>query len=422
MRKHLNAVVVAFVAALALGVFLTLAGSQQARAAPSAFEVSVYNTLYGTALDAAGLDALLFPTPDDEIWVEFNGGARARAKFAGFTQTFGFYTDLGTGAVRTNLFSNVGTGGFISLGPVFFDPNVPFGFFTDPSGSGPFFSETAINPDSFDHFRMYTTPNAGQIVVFTEDLPFGGDKDFVDFVVEIDQVTPAIIDHFLCYEAEGNEVERTVSLEDQFGLELEVEVEEPELFCNPVAKNGMFPDDLINPEAHLTGYEIEDEGEEVERVVVIENQFGQQTLTVEEPELLFVPTGKLMVDGVPTGLDEPKGLDHFKCYEAEGDPVNVTVSLQDQFGLELLVEVEEPELFCNPVAKDVIFPVDLINPEAHLTCYVIEDEDEVERDVILTNQFGQGQMLEVEEPELLCVPSEKTSVETVVDDDDDDDD
>ncbi len=182
----MKAKVLAYVAALALGVSLALAGSQEARAIPSFAEVSVYNTIYGTALDAAGLEALLFPTPVDETWVEFNGGATARAKFAAFTQTFGFYIDLGTGAVRTNLFTNVGTGGFLNLGPVLFDPNVPFGFFTDPSGSPFFFSETAINPDLFDHFRFYTTPNAGQIVVFTEDLLGGGDLDFVDFVVELD--------------------------------------------------------------------------------------------------------------------------------------------------------------------------------------------------------------------------------------------
>jgi len=182
----MKANVFSYVAALVLGVSLALAGSQEARAIPSTSEVSVYNSLYGTAFDAAGLEALLIPTPLDETWVEFNGGATARAKFAGFLQTFGFYTDLGTGAVQTNLFTNIGTGGFLNLGPILFDPNVPFGFFTDASGSPAFFSETALNPDSFDHFRIYTTPNAGQIVVFTEDLLNGGDMDFVDFVVELD--------------------------------------------------------------------------------------------------------------------------------------------------------------------------------------------------------------------------------------------
>jgi hypothetical protein len=43
----------------------------------------------------------------------------------------------------------------------------------------------------------------------------------------------------------------------------------------------------------LTCYEIEGKGGK--REVVVENQFGEQTLTVEEPELLCVPSGKTAV-------------------------------------------------------------------------------------------------------------------------------
>jgi hypothetical protein len=133
-------------------------------------------------------------------------------------------------------------------------------------------------------------------------------------------------------------------------------------------------------------------------------------LSVEDPELLCVPSKK---DGVPSALN----LDHFKCYEAEGNPVNVTVSLEDQFGVEPEVLVAEPELFCNPVDKN---GEGIFHPTAHLTCYKIEDDGE-ELDVSIKNQFGE-QSLKVEKPELLCVPSEKISVVPTDDDEEDGDD
>ena len=44
------------------------------------------------------------------------------------------------------------------------------------------------------------------------------------------------------------------------------------------------------------------------------------------------------------------GLDHFKCYKAHGhDNLDVTVHLENQFGA-TTADIEEPELFCNPVA------------------------------------------------------------------------
>lgn len=95
-------------------------------------------------------------------------------------------------------------------------------------------------------------------------------------------------------------------------------------------------------------------------------------------------------------------LDHFKCYEAKGNPPNVAVDLQDQFGAESGILVEKPEFFCNPVDKN---GEGIRNPAAHLTCYKIKANGE-ERNVVTTNQFGE-QTLEVEKSELLCVPSEK---------------
>ena len=107
-------------------------------------------------------------------------------------------------------------------------------------------------------------------------------------------------------------------------------------------------------------------------------------------------------------LDEAASatLDHFKCYKAKGDLVNVIVNLQDQFGLEPLVLVGHPKLFCNPVDKN---GEGIKDPTAHLTCYKIVAGPEPARDVVVANQFGE-QTLEVKHPQLLCVPSEKILV------------
>ncbi len=79
--------------------------------------------------------------------------------------------------------------------------------------------------------------------------------------------------------------------------------------------------------------------------------------------------------------------------------------------------MEQAELFCNPVEKD---GEEILDPLAHLTCYEIED-DEVERGVLVMNELPDNQYLELEEAELLCVPSKKLAVVPHGDDDDDSD-
>jgi len=122
-----------------------------------------------------------------------------------------------------------------------------------------------------------TTSGAGTFVATTGVAAFGAS-------------TAPTIDHYKCYEAKGYSPRETVHLEDQFGKEPKVRVGKPAFFCTPVSKNG---EGILNPEVHLTCYEIEGKGEK--RDVVVENQFGEQTLTVEEPELLCVPSGKTAV-------------------------------------------------------------------------------------------------------------------------------
>jgi hypothetical protein len=47
---------------------------------------------------------------------------------------------------------------------------------------------------------------------------------------------------------------------------------------------------------------------------------------------------------------ELRGEAKLWCYDVTGPPVGATVTLADQFGSDT-VQVEQPEYFCNPVVK-----------------------------------------------------------------------
>ena len=112
-----------------------------------------------------------------------------------------------------------------------------------------------------------------------------------------------VAEHFECYKAEGRKVRETVKLEDQFGMKPRVRVRDPELFCNPVSKND---EGIKNPAGHLTYYEIENGDDDEKRRVRVKNQFGEQTLKVDEAKLLCVGSETLSVVG---GKDDDEDED-----------------------------------------------------------------------------------------------------------------
>lgn len=63
---------------------------------------------------------------------------------------------------------------------------------------------------------------------------------------------PAIVDHYACYRAEGEDHGEMFSLEDQFGL-VTFNVLHPIMFGFPIDKNG---EGIIDPEVHLAIYEL----------------------------------------------------------------------------------------------------------------------------------------------------------------------
>lgn len=327
----------------------------------------------------------------------FIGDAKSKAQVAVFltNELQGFSTDFGTIAFEIGA-DSLETSTQLFLSPTFNNLTPDKTILTFFVENGQDFliwaglqvhAENGEEVDAFNTFTMSFDDDTGLIPASGVIVPAGG------------------LDHFKCYVAEGDDhLDISIDLEDQFDHgPVRTEVEEPEIFCNPVDKNG---EGIFDDTAHLTGYELDDDDDDEfeSRTITISNQFGDnQTLVIEEPKLLLVPSEK---DGVASVLN----LDYYKCYEVEdgNDPGISPVSLLDQFGLEL-VAVEEPELFCNPADKN---GEGILDDTAHLTCYEIEAED-ADQGVSVINQLPDNQWLELEEAELLCVPSELIAIDAI---------
>jgi len=228
-------------------------------------------------------------------------------------------------------------------------------------------------------------------------------------------IPPPKLDHFKCYNVTGPYLGETVELQDQF-IAIKAVVEDPEFFCNPVAKNhcGKVVIPIWNPDNHLTLYSINYITNAQSWAVNVSNQFGEQELKLYNPVLLAVPTQKLgwydFEEGCwKAGGSPPVGLDHFLLYPATGPDLDVTLKLlEDQWHSELNVVVVRPVYFANPVQKThdcVVTPIE--NPEAHLVFYKIVGAP-YSTIVGIKNQFVSMSTLNVTEPYLLAVPSDKT--------------
>jgi hypothetical protein len=136
--------------------------------------------VYGTAGSA-----------NDQIWTDGTAVITVEAKFAGYSQEFGY--DSGSGYVK--VFDVVGDGFSVSgSGTVTFAPGTTWQWIRSGMG-GTWYSDPANNRDRLDHMVTYQISGLDNgcttWLVFWEDLkgpdsPWGGsDRDFNDLVVEI---------------------------------------------------------------------------------------------------------------------------------------------------------------------------------------------------------------------------------------------
>lgn len=239
---------------------------------------------------------------------------------------------------------------------------------------------------------------------------------------------PDGLDHFKCYEGTANkrdpfERHTNVVLADQFG-KVDVHVARfPDRLCNPVEKTlptgETFPPK--NPRAHLTCWPIK--GPEFTPVEVkVANQFGDANMVVTKRQRLCLPSWKALRGEQLPPEEQPPGLDHFQCYQAEYSKAvrnrfevkPPAVLLKDQFE-SVDVKVGQPRVLCNPVEKtrlDNGEVTPITNPEAHLVCFVIRESPTFDGPTArVKNQFGVGR-LDVGKENTLCLPSFKGIAES----------
>jgi hypothetical protein len=153
----------------------------------TATRVNDFGAGFGSPID------LLTGTPGDldTIWKDGVANFTAEARFAGFSQSFGVDMTPGDGVDHSPFFSVSGSGytdnGLSgSDGPV--NIQGTWAWTRGGSGAGPWSSNTADNWDGEDHMITYQIDDGSDATVwwlFFEDLEYGGDKDYNDFVVEI---------------------------------------------------------------------------------------------------------------------------------------------------------------------------------------------------------------------------------------------
>ncbi len=245
-------------------------------------------------------------------------------------------------------------------------------------------------------------------------------------------------DHYLCYKSFGSFLRQEVNLVDQFD-DVNFDVLKPKMFCNPAIKPIRDPEvGILNPEAHLLSYKINEahrEPRHVRQTVVMHDQFfSALTLQTVNPDRLMVPSGKSLDGSIP---NDPAGsINHFKCYRVrtlngfQEIPVNIADQFTDDINnlidpLDADVEIEgkdlvliRPTRMCTPVDKNgegiVENPdADQADPRDHLMCYRVKTEKgaRLNRRIEVTsnNQFRNEDLVLKRELEF-CAPATKTVI------------
>jgi hypothetical protein len=144
--------------------------------------------------DIVGLLNMVSGTPGsatDEIWTDGMSNLTVKAKFAAYSQEFGY--DTGSG--YTKVFDVIGSDFSVSgSGTVKFTPGSTWNWVRSGTG-GEWYSDPSNNNDSIDHMVTYQITGLGDgyttWLVFWEDLKGGyngcggSDRDFNDMAVEI---------------------------------------------------------------------------------------------------------------------------------------------------------------------------------------------------------------------------------------------
>ena len=216
---------------------------------------------------------------------------------------------------------------------------------------------------------------------------------------------PPPLDHFKGYTLLGpvGAIENEVYLEDQFSAFWASADVAYEFFTPAVKWHEGVPTELWYPDNDIMLFDISYTGEFPDWEVTVFNQFGPQVLGVGAPVKLAVPTAEFFDEPLPPPVD----LDHFLLYEAFGPPIELPVTLDDQFVTGEEVLVLEPVFFANPVQKTHGDVTPILNPWGHLVFYRITG-DFLGVTAFFSNQFGAFSLIPWQSY-YLAVPTEKWS-------------
>lgn len=128
--------------------------------------------------------------------------------------------------------------------------------------------------------------------------------------------------------------------------------------------------------------------------------------------MTFVPFSVVTSGSVALAQNNILPVDHFWCYETVGSVVALDIKLRDYFyAADINTYVGFPFRFCNPVEKRFQGKsTPITNPNSHLKMYVVRPLSVEPRTVLVSNQFGTHQQLQVLRPVILAVPTQKDTL------------
>lgn len=220
--------------------------------------------------------------------------------------------------------------------------------------------------------------------------------------------TPPNTDHYLVYKVlNPPQFNVPLIMSDQFIQHATYQTFTLEYFMTPVNKNH---EGLIDDITHYTWWLVSTQP--FGALALVSNQFRpDQQLHVFQPHYLFNPALKSIPPQPP-----PQGpipfKNHYLAYDVTGDPIEIPVSLQDQF-FQYQAQVHFPRFLAPPVEKIFQGQVfQILDPVAHLVVYDISMLPPIPPNpppVFVKDEFGIWQ-LQLGQPIFLCVPSYKTGV------------
>jgi len=157
--------------------------------------------------------------------------------------------------------------------------------------------------------------------------------------------------HLVCYDITGPDLNTAVAVRNQFGSQ-RLLVHDPETVCVPSKKrvlgNSFRP--IRVPIDHFQCYNVEPLTS-LQRVgelgrVLVTDQFGHKRVTIGAAVQLCTPVDK---DG--SQIQHP--VSHLVCYQIAGAEVNVRVEVKNQFERKKIKAIS-PELLCVPSSKVLV--------------------------------------------------------------------